>query len=340
MLVVTALYFTIDAFLKKYLLMYVFITKTESGGHFWVTMFNRMIFAAMLSNVVIAVVVKARGSWTLVIAIAPLLVILVAFKWYCMKTYDLDLKYYARGDLQDQKPLAADGKPHKVEKISSKFGHPALYQPLMTPMVHARAKHVLKEIYHGRLNSEAGQSLAFSDIAMLPMSETNRPPQNVPFEFVSEAQQDFQFYKYREDFRSEAGDDMLSDSRAQTPTPFDKNDLASAPSTRDSSPSGITRKPVRRKEFDHSNVHSQFRGGPAHVAPMEGDMGLRHGPYTDPYDDRTNLLGAAGDMRAPNGGLMSVDRFRMAGLESREGSEYNDNTPRDEGNYDYFRTKR
>ena len=340
-LVVTALYFTIDAFLKKYLLMYVFITKTESGGQFWVTMFNRMIFAVMLSNVVIAVVVKARGTWALVIAIAPLLVILAGFKWYCMRTFDNDLKYYARGNTQDQEHLAADGKPHKMEKISSKFGHPALYQSLMTPMVHAKAKHVLAEIYHGRLNSEAGaHNLAFSDIAMQPMSETSKPPQNVPFEFVSEAQQDFQYYKNREDFREEAGDDMLAGSRAQTPAPsLSKNDYMSAPSTRDPSPTGITHTGVHRKQFDQSNVPSQFRIAPSHVAPVEGDVGLRHGPYTDPYDDRTNLLGSAADLSTPNGQFMSVDRFRPP-MESREGSEYNDHTPRDEGSYDYFRTKR
>jgi len=336
-LVVTALYFVIDAFLKKYLLMYVFITKTESGGQFWVTMFNRMIFATMLSNVVIAIVVKARGSWTLVAAIAPLLVFLVVFKWYCLKTFDLDMKYYARGGMQDQERIAADGKPHKVEKISSKFGHPALYQSLMTPMVHAKAQHVLAEIYHGRLNSEAGQQMAFSDIAMQPMTEARKPSQNVPFEFVPEAQQDFQFYKNREDFRAEAGDDMLDESRAQTPaTSTGKNDFGSLPSTRDSSPAPVPRAAVHRKQFDQSNVPEHFRT--THVAPAAGDLGLRHGPYTDPYDDRTNLLGAAGDVRTPNGEFMSVDRFRTP-TESRDGTESGYNTPRNEGGYDYFRAK-
>jgi calcium permeable stress-gated cation channel len=322
-LVVTALYFSIDAFLKKYLLMYVFVTKTESGGQFWVTMFNRLVFAAMLSNVVIAVVVKARGTWTLVAAIAPLLVILVAFKWYCMKTFDLDLKYYARGGMQDQERFAGDSKSHRTDKISSKFGHPALTQPLMTPMVHAKAKHVLAEIYHGRLDSEAGHG-----IAMQPMAESSKPPQNVPFEFVSEAQQDFQFYKNREDFRGEAGDDLLSQSRAQTPAPsIGKQDFGSGPSTRETSPAPlVSRVPVGA----YSNVR---------VAPVEGDLGMRHGPYTDPYDDRTNLLGSAGDMPTPHGEFISMDRFRTPGT-SRDGSEYHDNTPRNEGGYDYFRAQR
>lgn len=326
-LAVTALYFVVDAFLKKYLLMYVFITKTESGGQFWVTMFNRMIFATMLSNVVIAVVVKARGTWTLVIAIAPLLVIMLAFKWYCMKTFDLDLKYYARGGMQDQERFAAESKSEKTEKVAFKFGHPALYQPLMTPMVHAKAKHVLAEIYHGRLNSDAGQSFGFSDIAMQPMSETSKPPQNVPFEFVPEAQQDFQFYKNREDFRSEVGDDLLN-SRGATPAPSITG--SSIPNTRDSSPSAsVSRVTVGRKDFDVSNV-----------SLASAELRQHQGPYTtiDPYDDRTNLL-RGGDGTTPNGEFMSTDRWR--GPESRDGSEpYHDNTPPgNESSYDYFRGK-
>ena len=342
-LVVTALYFSIDAFLKKYLLMYVFITKTESGGQFWVTMFNRMIFATILSNVVIAIVVKARGQWTLVAAIAPLLVIMVAFKWYCMKTFDLDLKYYSRGLLQDQERQAADSKPHKTEKISFKFGHPAIHQPLITPMVHAKAKHVLAEIYHGRLNSDAAQSMTVSDIAMQPMTENNKPPQNVPFEFVTEAQQDFQFYKNRDDFREEAGDDMLVESRAQTPASSlgGKNEFPSGPSSREPSP--VPRVTIGRKQLNKSNVAGQFRSAPAHVAPPDfGDMGLHHEPYTDPYDDRANLLSGAGNFPPPSGEFMSVDQSQTP-TGSRDGSElggYHDTTPRDDLSYDYFRSKR
>jgi hypothetical protein len=32
---VSFLYFAVDSFLKKYQLMYVFVTKVESGGVFW-----------------------------------------------------------------------------------------------------------------------------------------------------------------------------------------------------------------------------------------------------------------------------------------------------------------
>ncbi|KAK5464899.1 hypothetical protein LTS15_001462 [Exophiala xenobiotica] len=362
-LVVTALYFSIDCFLKKYLLMYVFVTKTESGGQFWVTIFNRMVFAVMLSNVVIAVVVKARGTWALVAAIAPLLVIMIIFKWYCMKTFDMNLKYYARGGMQDdqERLAAADGKTHKVEKISSQFGHPALYKPLMTPMVHAKAKHLLGEIYRGRLDSEGGQSLAFSDIAMQPMTQQNKPPQDVPFEIVPEAQQDFQYYKNRADFREQAGSDMVSE-RSQTPLSFiggkENTQYDSRPnSIRGASPPAPAhphqeyhppqeyRGVPHRKPFDQSHVPRQFRTAETRRQSTEvgGDLGMRpqHGPYTDPYDDRTNLLhGVVADVGMPTGEFMSLDRWRTPAA-SRNGTGAA-NTPADEWNsgYDYFRGRR
>jgi hypothetical protein len=58
---ITAFYLGIDSCFKKYLLQYVLITKTESGGRFWRLLVNRMLFAVILSNAVIALVVGAQG---------------------------------------------------------------------------------------------------------------------------------------------------------------------------------------------------------------------------------------------------------------------------------------
>jgi hypothetical protein len=346
-LVVTALYFSIDAFLKKYLLMYVFITKTESGGMFWKTVFNRIVFAVMLSNVVIGVVVKARGSWALPISIAPLLLIMIAFKWYCMRTFDMELKYYSRGGMQDHERQVHEGKPHRVEKISSKFGHPALYKPLMTPMVHAKAQHVLADIYRGRLDSVGGQSMAFSDVAMQPMTQNGQPDQDMPFEIVPEAQQDFAYYRNRSDFREEGGE-IFTDSRSTTPISFmtnGKDDLASPPISRSGSPAPpFLQKPqVHRKQFDQSNVPNQFRTSypPSLAGPAHGDLGVsrpRH--YRDYDDDHATLLNGVADISTPNGEFMSTDRWQH--------STGGTTTPTDdshlrydyESGYDYFRGRK
>ena len=353
-LIVTALYFSVDSVMKKYLLMYVFITKTESGGQFWRTLFNRIVLALALSNVVIGVVVKARGTWTMVFVMVPLLFGLVGFKWYCSKTFDLDIKYYVRTGMMDQERLAGDTKRNGLVPLATKFGHPALWKPLMTPMVHAKARNILSQVYRGRLDSEGGRptSMAFSDVAMEPMTQTGKPKQDAPFELVPEGQQDFAFYKNRSDFREDGGgiygrpEDLISE-RSRTPKSFLGGSGYSEPPSRESSagPAGMHRKP-----YDLSNVHPAFRGsGPGtressvDRVGADSDMGLRHGPYTDPYDDQTNLLKAAGGVARPNEEFLSMDRWRT-GQSGNSSSGYGPvgQAPEEEsvGSYDFFRGRR
>jgi hypothetical protein len=51
------IYFLVDSFLKKYCLMYIFVTKVESDGSFWRLLFNRFLFATGFFNIVVALVV-------------------------------------------------------------------------------------------------------------------------------------------------------------------------------------------------------------------------------------------------------------------------------------------
>jgi hypothetical protein len=351
---VTALYFSVDAVLKKYLLMYVFITKTESGGQFWRVLYNRMIFAAILSNFFIGFVVKGRGPWSMVFAIAPLPFLMLGFKWYCMRTFDEDMKYYVRSGMHDQERLAVNDKIKRSDRLASKFGHPALYKPLITPMVHAKAQHVLGQVYRGRLNSDTGRSMAFSDIAMEPMDHQGRPQTgDAPFEIVPEAQQDFAFYKNRADFREEGGElygkpeDLISE-RSHTPKSFmGPGGKWSPPHSRDSSPSPDHGR-LPRKAIGEG-IHPAYRSGPATQSPSrdgEPDLGLRGGLYTDPNDeDQLNLLrNAEGMSGAPvlptpdvgtAGQFLPMDRWRAAG------AQYGPVHQEEEtGSYDYFRGRR
>ena len=352
---VTAFYFSLDAVLKKYLLMYVFVTKTESGGQFWRVLYNRMIFAAILSNLFIGFVVKGRGPWSMVFAIAPLPFLLLGFKWYCMRTFDEDMEYYVRSGMHDQERLAINDKIKRTDRLASKFGHPALYKPLITPMVHAKARHVVGQVYRGRLNSDTGHSMAFSDIAMEPMDHKGRSQSgDAPFEIVPEAQQDFTFYKNRPDFREEGGDiygkpeDLISE-RSQTPKSFMPGGKLSEPVSRESSPSP-DRGRIPRKAIG-GGIHPAYHSGPPTRSPSrdrEGetaDLGLRGGLYTDrDEEDRLNLLhNAEGMSRAPAlptadlttpGDFLPMDRWRKGG------AQYGPLDQEELGSYESFRGRR
>jgi hypothetical protein len=262
---VTALYFCLDASLKKYLIMYVFSTKTESGGRFWRVLFNRMLVAAVLSNFVVALMVYAQRDpigkdWVVMLLIvAPLPLVNLLFKLYCKRAFDRRCAYYAKATaaasdgFAHDNPTAGgvgdDASSRRSGSVAVRFGHPAMHKPLMTPMVHARAQHLLGKIYTGRMNDDDDveydvddddtASFGASDHAdaysMHSMGKRGRQggglklfgrrekkPKKGPFEFVSDAQLD------RAEFHAREGGDgdgdaygMAEDalSRAAMPAP-------------------------------------------------------------------------------------------------------------------------
>ena len=211
-----AVYFALDVYLKKYLLLYIFITKTESGGMFWRTLFNRMIFATILMSLVVFISAWVHGDGEHLEAylVIPLPFLMLGFKFYCKRTFDDKIHYYTTR-LIDSEEGVGKMSGGRSEKLSKKFGHPALYKPLITPMVHARAQNKLASIYAGRLsdpntagsddiNSISGYSDTFVMDPMLPGQPGKM--KGVPhFEMVPENKLDFAFYKTRAEFREEHG---------------------------------------------------------------------------------------------------------------------------------------
>ncbi|WEW55134.1 hypothetical protein PRK78_000562 [Emydomyces testavorans] len=289
---VTALYFAVDSWLKKYLLLYVFITKTESGGRFWRVIFNRLIFALILANLIVGLVIKARGTWTMAFALVPLPFLLLGFKWYCKKTFDDELLYYHYAIHLDPES-SANGKTGKkaAERLSSRFGHPALYKPLTTPMVHAKAADALEKLFQGRQGATLGAG-DYSDIALRRMSSTEpgKPSksQEAPFEVVAENQLDFSYFKDRPDFREEFGggiygrpDDLISE-RSHTPKSFMTGN-ASPASSRPGSPA------FSQRSVTFNGPHGRFPNISDHPAFQSTDSNAS-AFYKQSSESERNLL--------------------------------------------------
>jgi Ca2+/Na+ antiporter len=126
-LIVVAFYFAIDSWMKKYLLMYVFCTKNESGGLYWRVLFNRMLVGLMLSNCIIALLCAARGygsKYTMLSALAPLPILLLLFKYYCKRAFDDTIKYYTKGEVTKggEAPLPIDKEARRRDRVAVRFG--------------------------------------------------------------------------------------------------------------------------------------------------------------------------------------------------------------------------
>ena len=225
-----AAYFALDVCLKKYLLLYIFVTKTESGGMFWRMYYNRIIFAAILSNLVVflAVWVQADGgSHIEAYAVIPLPFLMIAFKVYCTRTFDDKIHYYASRNMLKDPEATRDKIFAKNDRLASRFGHPALYKPIITPMVHARAQNKLAAIYRGRLtdannagSGDSGSVSGYSDTYALDPMRMGQPGKKaaggIPgFEMVPENRLDFAFYKGRAEFGEEHGGSGVIYGRAE-----------------------------------------------------------------------------------------------------------------------------
>ena len=191
---------------------YVFCTKNETGGLFWRVLFNRMLVGLFFSNCITALMVGARGTadWKMLGCMVPLPFLLLGFKFYCKSSFDQSMKYYHHGDMKKntEAPTPIDKESRRRDRVATRFGHPSLYQKLTVPMVHEKSRHLLSEVYRGRLDGDLGDTAAFSDVySMKRMSKEN--PGKIatsatgPFEFVSENNMDFENYKNRPEFNSE-----------------------------------------------------------------------------------------------------------------------------------------
>ena len=212
---------------------------------------------------------------------------ILAFKWYC-STYLADKCRFYTTDVHDlEGAQASKGARKESNKVGVKFGHPALYKPLITPMVHAKAKHILGTIYQGR-TEEAVNSHGYSDIAMHPMSQTT-PGKTARlsvgnnkdlFEVVPESNLDFTYFKNRADFAAEHGgegelygrpQDLMSE-RSQTPRSFMTSEDDLALRSRSASPAppmpNLGQHPSLRSQPSDPRLANNFRS----MTPNNGSM--------------------------------------------------------------------
>lgn len=367
-----ALYFIVDVFLKKYLLLYIFVTKTESGGMFWRMFYNRMVFASIMSTCVVflAVWVHGDGAHTEAYAVVPLPFLMLGFKYYCMKTFDDKIHYYTSSSrMKDPETARTKIFDGKKDRLASRFGHPALYRPLITPMVHARAQNILASVYGGRLtdsnnagSGESGSVSGYSDtFALNPMQEgrPGKPATGIPgFEMVPENRLDFAYFKGRSEFADEHGGGGALYGKAEDIVRTDTPGSSQYGFGGDSRPGtpGAPGTPPLPYVAPNRNFTTQTYDG-------AGDTGAtrKFTPYNPLYAQQniseTNLVHGAAEMPTT-----TPPRIRTPGAQSREASrerpslapgflgggpqgygglpQHDQEAEQDPMSYDYFRSRR
>jgi len=161
-------------------------------------------------------------------------------------------------------------------------------------MVHEKSKHLLAEVYRGRLDGDLGDTAAFSDVYTMKRMSKEHPGKaaasTTPFEFVSENNMDYENFKNRPEFSDEHGGEGIS--RPDTPSTILGGDQRGRSTSRDSVraapdepgmtyPTGYHHTPSNLREYSPS---------PGPLQRIESNSS----PYEIPA--QTNLLSSAAPM--------------------------------------------
>ncbi|KAG0289684.1 hypothetical protein BGZ96_006809 [Linnemannia gamsii] len=148
-----AIYFSLSSLAYKYQLMYVFRTKVETGGRLFRVVYNRLLAALILFQIVMIGVLNLKTAHRQSLAIIPLPILTILFKIFLSKTYDPKIDFYdygtSRTDLR-----RTNSKSGKT--LSSTFENPALTSKMISALVPDGAKKMLssKILHGGRDNLE------------------------------------------------------------------------------------------------------------------------------------------------------------------------------------------
>jgi len=147
--------FWLGSWIYKYQLMFVFVSKVESGGRLWNVVVNRLLFCVLLMQLLMILTIglqKGFGTFIWVSAVPPIL-FMIAFKIYINRAFIPQFNYFQ--PTQEEIRLAqVHSSDNKSGKLSKRFGHPALHADLFTPMLQAELMPLLSQVYRGKIEND------------------------------------------------------------------------------------------------------------------------------------------------------------------------------------------
>lgn len=152
-----AVVFWMSSWVYKYQLMFVFISKVESGGRLWNMVVNRILVSVVLMQLLMVLTIGLQYGFKSFfwLSTVPPILFVIAFKVWLDKTFYYPFLYYM--PTEDELRLAkvhssrADATGNRLER---RFGHPALNADLFTPMLHAKMMPLLTDVYKGKIGSD------------------------------------------------------------------------------------------------------------------------------------------------------------------------------------------
>nr|XP_018259836.1 uncharacterized protein I303_07907 [Kwoniella dejecticola CBS 10117]OBR81994.1 hypothetical protein I303_07907 [Kwoniella dejecticola CBS 10117] len=142
--------FWFSSVVYKYQLLYVYISRAESGGRMWNVYVNRLLACCVLMQLLMVLTTGLiRSRWLDCIAAAPPILIIIGFKIWVARTLEGRFRYYAPTpqELEQERTFAHSEKRTRHSEMEKRFLHPALQQDkLFTVMVHKSQEQLAREV--------------------------------------------------------------------------------------------------------------------------------------------------------------------------------------------------
>ncbi|KAH9889394.1 DUF221-domain-containing protein [Cubamyces lactineus] len=154
--VAAAVVFWISSWVYKYQLMFVFVSKTETGGRMWNVVINRLLAGVILMHCIMLLTTGLGFGFKTFkwLTLIPPILFILGFKAYIHRTFQPSFRYYMPTEQELREAQVHSRRGDAVgNRLEKRFGHPALHSELFTPMVHANMTQLLPQVYHGKIQN-------------------------------------------------------------------------------------------------------------------------------------------------------------------------------------------
>ncbi|KAK4687006.1 calcium permeable stress-gated cation channel, partial [Tremellales sp. Uapishka_1] len=142
--------FWFSSIVYKYQLLYVFVSRAESGGRMWNVYVNRLLWCTVFMQLLMMLTTALiRRKWLDIIAAAPPVLIMFAFKVYISRTTERKFRYYepSAEEAEQERMGAMSEKRTRHSEMERRFLHPALqHDKLFAVMVHKSQEGLARDV--------------------------------------------------------------------------------------------------------------------------------------------------------------------------------------------------
>ncbi|KAF7721528.1 hypothetical protein EC973_004526 [Apophysomyces ossiformis] len=180
------LYFVIATTVYKYMLMYVYVTKVESGGKMWPVLFHTIMASVILFQLVMFVMLQLKSGNCHSYALIPLPLLTLCYQYIQSRRMRLrhpitesneqDLLSSTSSSSSSSEKSAPNGVSEDPKDAFIRlYSDPALHSKLLRPMIHDDVKHLLSQVYQHQMGEHGDAQTNTQLVGVRVENETHVP---------------------------------------------------------------------------------------------------------------------------------------------------------------------